>query len=59
VSKVKVKATVGEARCFVHVVGTTMACPLCGYIVKSGERHECSRPQQPLQPSKRPKARRS
>jgi hypothetical protein len=34
----KAKVT-GE--CFVYVEGMNMNCPLCGVIVRSGERHSC------------------
>jgi hypothetical protein len=47
-SKVKATILVGETRCHIHVVGMTFPCPLCGYVVQSGEQHECSRPSQPV-----------
>jgi hypothetical protein len=53
-SKLKVKAAFDS--CHVYVLGTTLACPLCGYVVQSGEQHECSRPATPPRRKRRPKA---
>lgn len=41
----KVKVKVGSASCSFFVQGMDMNCPLCGVLVLSGERHECSRPE--------------
>jgi len=32
------------AKCYLFVVGLEMHCPLCGELVRSGERHACETP---------------
>ena len=36
-------AKISYGHCCVSVLGMDMNCPLCGTLVKSGERHECVR----------------
>jgi hypothetical protein len=38
-----VTASVNTMTCMVYVEGIEMPCPLCGVLVRSGERHECKR----------------
>jgi len=38
-----VRASVASATCLVYVEGMEMTCPLCGTLVRSGERHQCKR----------------
>lgn len=40
--KAPVQASVSYGRCKIYVQGLDMNCPLCGVLVKSGERHTCS-----------------
>lgn len=42
--------SVGYGRCRITILGTDMKCPLCGSLVKSGQTHECTSPQQALLP---------
>lgn len=39
------KTRVSYAHCQMFVEGLDMNCPLCGLFVKSGQRHECSKPE--------------
>ena len=41
----KVKTTVSYSHCSLFVEGLEMNCPLCGVLVKSGERHQCQQPE--------------
>ena len=49
------KVKMNWGKCTVAVVGVDMNCPLCGTLVKSGERHECEKrePQKKLTRKKR------
>lgn len=38
---VRSKSTIGE--CSIYVEGMDFKCPLCGTLVQSGERHQCSK----------------
>jgi hypothetical protein len=38
------KAKLSYATCSLFVVGLEMDCPLCGLLVKSGQRHTCEKP---------------
>ena len=40
-----VKSSVNYGKCSVFVLGMEMNCPMCGVLVKSGEQHQCSRPE--------------
>jgi hypothetical protein len=35
----KIKISYGS--CSISVLGTDITCPLCGTVVKSGQRHKC------------------
>lgn len=41
----KAKVSISYANCSVAVLGIDMHCPLCKTLVKSGERHQCSKPE--------------
>lgn len=40
-----IKTKVSYANCSITVVGCEMKCPLCGTLVMSGYKHECSKPE--------------
>lgn len=42
-------ATAIWRKCTIYVEGTGVDCPLCGVHVKSGERHECERPEKAVE----------
>jgi hypothetical protein len=44
----KIVITMSYAKCSIFVSGLDMKCPLCQAIVRSGESHECQRPQKPI-----------
>jgi hypothetical protein len=53
-----INVKVSASHCSLFVQGMDMNCPLCGTLVKSGERHECSKPEPAIPPKRRASGRR-
>ena len=48
-----IKTKFNYAQCSISVSGTDMICPLCGTLVRSGERHNCELREPKKKPIKR------